>query len=228
MAQSPKHINLISGGFKEYFKKFKYPTITFFSNGIDDEFLFETNANLINTNYNDNKLIVYAGNIGEGQGLHKIIPQAANLLGSNFKFLIIGDGGAKKLLQNEIKNLNVNNVILQDPVNRLELQKIYKSADFLFLHLNDYPAFKKVLPSKIFELATFGKAILAGVSGFSTEFIKTEISNSFVFNPCDYEALSQHLLSKENVLSVDRSEFIEKYKRSQINMKMANSILSYI
>jgi hypothetical protein len=221
-----KHINLISGGFKDYFKKFKNPSISFFSNGIDDEFINETNANIINVNHN--KLIVYAGNLGEGQGLHKIIPQAANLLGSNYQFLIIGDGGAKKLLQKEIINLNVKNVKLLDPVNRNELQKIYKNANFLFLHLNDYPAFKKVLPSKIFELATLGKPILAGVSGFSAEFIKNELSNCFVFNPCDYEALSQHLLSNENILSVDRREFIEKYKRSQINKKMANSILSYI
>mgnify|MGYP006982238303 CR=1 FL=1 len=39
--------------------------------------------------------------------------------------------------------------------------------------------------AEIFELATFRKPILAGVSGFSAQFIKDEINNSFVFNPCD-------------------------------------------
>ena len=42
-----KHINLISGGFKEYFKKFKNSSFTFYSNGIDDEFLYMKKAQRI-------------------------------------------------------------------------------------------------------------------------------------------------------------------------------------
>ena len=222
------HINLISAGFKEYFQKYKNPTFSFYSNGIDDEFLFENNVALNNNSESGKKVIVYAGNLGEGQGLHKVVPQAARLLGNKFEFLIIGDGGAKSLLQKEIEKKGINNVILKNPISRIELQKVYRTADYLFLHLNDYPAFRKVLPSKIFELATFKKPILAGVSGFSAQFIKDEINNSFVFNPCDYRALANHLLNPEENLNIDRSDFIQKFKRSIINKKMATSILNYI
>ena len=223
-----KHINLISGGFKEYFQKYKKSTFSFYSNGIDDEFLIENNIALNNNSGSAKKVIVYAGNIGEGQGLHKIVPQTAKLLGDRFEFLIIGDGGTKSLLQKEIEEAGINNVILKNPINRKELQNVYSSADYLFLHLNDYPAFRKVLPSKIFELATFKKPILAGVSGFSAHFINDEINNSFVFNPCDYNALVNYLLNSEENLNIDRSDFIQKFKRSIINEKMATSILSYI
>jgi glycosyltransferase involved in cell wall biosynthesis len=223
-----KHINLISGGFKEYFEKFKMPTFSFYTNGIDDEFLHQDKLNSNNSASKESKTIVYAGNIGEGQGLHKIIPQAAKLLGNKFQFLIIGDGGAKKILQTEIKRLEIPNIILKKPVSRIELQDIYNNADYLFLHLNDYPAFRKVLPSKIFEFATFNKTILAGVSGYSAKFINDEITNSFVFNPCDYEALVNYLLNKEDTLVVDRSQFIDKFQRSNINKEMASSILSYL
>ena len=222
------HINLISGGFKEYFLKYKNSTFSFYSNGIDDEFLVENNIAINNNSENGKKIIVYAGNLGEGQGLHKIVPQAAQLLGNKFEVLIIGDGGAKNLLQTEIEKIGINNVILKNPISRKELQKVYNCADYLFLHLNDYPAFKKVLPSKIFELATFKKPILAGVSGFSAHFINDEINNSFVFNPCDYNALVNYLLNSEENLNIDRSDFIQKFKRSIINEKMATSILSYI
>jgi glycosyltransferase involved in cell wall biosynthesis len=222
------HINLISGGFKEYFQKYKNSTFSFYSNGIDDEFLFENNVALNNNSESGKKVIVYAGNLGEGQGLHKVVPQAARLLGNKFEFLIIGDGGTKRLLQTEIEKKGINNVVLKNPISRKELQKVYSSADYLFLHLNDYPAFRKVLPSKIFELATFKKPILAGVSGFSAQFINDEINNSFVFNPCDYKALVNYLLNSEETLSVDRSDFIKKYNRSIINEKMAKSILNYI
>ena len=223
-----KHINLISGGFKEYFQKYKKSTFSFYSNGIDDEFLIEKNIALNNNSGSAKKVIVYAGNIGEGQGLHKIVPQTAKLLGDRFEFLIIGDGGTKSLLQKEIEKAGINNVILKNPINRKELQNLYSSADYLFLHLNDYPAFRKVLPSKIFELATFKKPILAGVSGFSAQFINDEINNSFVFNPCDYKALVYYLLNSEETLSIDRSDFTQKFKRSIINENMATSILNYI
>lgn len=223
-----KHINLISGGFKEYFQKYKKSTLSFYSNGIDNEFLIENNIALNKNSGSAKKVIVYAGNIGEGQGLHKIVPQTAKLLGNRFEFLIIGDGGAKRLLQKEIEEAGINNVILKNPINRKELQNVYSSADYLFLHLNDYPAFRKVLPSKIFELATFKKPILAGVSGFSAQFIIDEINNSFVFNPCDSKALANHLLNPEENLNIDRSDFTQKFKRSIINKKMATSILNYI
>jgi glycosyltransferase involved in cell wall biosynthesis len=223
-----KHINLISGGFKEYFKKYNKSSFTFYSNGIDDEFIHEKINNPNQLNESRKKVIVYAGNIGEGQGLDKIIPQAAKLLGNKFQFLIIGDGGTKNLLQSAIEKMEIHNAVLKNPISRKELQNEYNNADYLFLHLNDYPAFRKVLPSKIFELATFNKPILAGVSGFSAQFIKDEINNSFVFNPCDFNSLVNYLLNSEASSNIERSDFIEKFKRSQINENLASSILNYL
>lgn len=223
-----KHINLISGGFKSYFSKFNNTGFTFFTNGIDEEFLDKTPTLEKSEKVGFRKTIVYAGNIGEGQGLHKVIPQAAKELGSEFEFIIIGDGGTKKALRDEIENLSISNVILEKPVNRKELQGIYVNADYLFIHLNDYPAFRKVLPSKIFELATFGKPIIAGVSGFAAEFIKNEVSDSFVFEPCNDKQLVDFLRSDIASNIIDRKEFKLKYRRSNINNSMAESILSYI
>ena len=222
-----KHINLISGGFKSYFSKFSNTEFTFYTNGIDEEFLETTPIIEKSEKVGFRKTIVYAGNIGEGQGLHKVIPQAAKELGSEFEFIIIGDGGTKKLLQDEIENLSISNVVLEKPVNRKELQGIYSNADYLFIHLNDYPAFRKVLPSKIFELATFGKPIIAGVSGFAAEFIKNEVSDSFVFEPCNAKQLIDFLKSDIASSTIDRREFKLKYQRSNINNLMAQSILSY-
>ncbi len=221
------HINLISKGFKEYFSKLNNKSFSFISNGIDEEFL--KNDNSLNKIKNDNtKLIVYAGNIGEGQGLDKIIPQTAKTLGKEFTFLIYGDGGAKNKLQKEIDNLKVENVILKAPVSRFELKSIYNTADYLFLHLNDYPAFKKVLPSKIFELATYPKTILAGVSGYSSHFINSEVSNSFVFNPCDVSSLVSFLKNDKSLYQIDRIKFKDKYRRSSINKKMSINIIKYL
>ena len=132
---------------KEYFKKFNNTKFSYYPNGIDDEFIFNLNSSKKYIKRNK-KLIVYAGNIGEGQGLHKIIPKTAKSLEEGFDFLIVGDGGIKNLLIDEIKKLNVKNVTIKTPLSRNKLIQKYNYADYFFLHLNDYPAYKKVLPSK--------------------------------------------------------------------------------
>jgi hypothetical protein len=218
------HINLISAGFKPYFDKYVNARYSCFSNGIDDEFLNLPTS--INTN-NNPKLITYAGNIGEGQGLHKIIPAAALQLGFGYKFIIIGDGGAKQELLNEIKVLGITNIEVKKPMKRKELIEIYSKSDFLFLHLNDYDAFKKVLPSKIFELGAFDKPIIAGVAGYANRFIEENISNKILFLPGDVHDMVKQLSNYQYVTGF-RKEFIEKYKRSNIDKKLADSILSYL
>ena len=222
------HINLISGGFRQYFSKFNQTNFSFFTNGIDDEFLTNSSITSSDDGVKKRRTIVYAGNIGEGQGLHKIIPGVAMSLKNEFQFLVIGDGGVKKLLQDEIIRLNLDNVELKNPVNRAELREIYAGSDYLFIHLNDYSAFRKVLPSKVFELATFNRPILAGVSGFAAEFIKNEVSDSFVFDPCNVEQLVTFLRTNKPSNTIDRKEFKVKYQRSNINKLMAESIISYI
>ena len=220
--ESADHINLISEGFKDYFNKYNISNLSFYSNGIDDIFL---KRNQSKTLKNRVKVITYAGNIGEGQGLHKIIPELATRLGKNFLFRIIGDGGLRIKLENSLKKYNCNNVELINPVNREKLIEYYKNSDYLFLHLNNHNAFKKVLPSKIFDYAAFNKPIIAGVSGFASLFIKKHIKNALVFNPLD----SDFFVSNLNSLEINgplRTSFIKRFSRKEINSKMANSILN--
>lgn len=222
-----KHINLISGGFKPYFQHYKNAEYSFYPNGVDDLFIEANNSEPILQPQTEVKTIVYAGNIGEGQGLHKIIPGAAKKLGQDFKFIIIGDGGAKGKLVEELKKLEIENVELLPPVKRDELIKLYKKADFLFAHLNNYAAFEKVLPSKLFELATFSKPIIAGVGGFAAEFVRDNIENSILFEPCNVDEFVDKM-KKYNYQIVKRTEFIERFKRDTVNKDMAAKMLKYI
>jgi glycosyltransferase involved in cell wall biosynthesis len=220
---SAKHINLVSKGFEEYFKsRYPKPTYTFYTNGIDAEFLGGSSENRCVDSLSDITTVLYAGNIGEGQGLHNIIPQLAKVTGDKVKFNIIGDGGRKEQLKQAIAN--IPNVELLPPVNRKELIQKYLEADVLFLHLNDYPAFEKVLPSKVFEYASVGKPILAGVSGYSAEFIQSEIPNSQVFYPSDH-AGALDAFNRLELGYTDRGAFVEKYNRSKIMEEMCDSIL---
>ena len=218
------HINLISGGFENYFKKYTIPNYSYFTNGLDSA-LFKLSES--EPTKSSIKVITYAGNIGEGQGLHKIIPQAAKRLGSQYQFNIIGDGGSKQKLVQEINNLGIDNVEIIAPIKRHQLVEIYNKSDFLFLHLNDYKAFEKVLPSKIFELAAFDKPIIAGVAGFSHQFISENISNVLLFSPGNVIEFVE-MLHNYKYKNEYRTSFVEKFKREAINENMAASIINYL
>lgn len=226
--QHAHRINLISPGFNDYFKK-RYPNISLsnFTHGIDQEFLKTSPGStcpVLTSNVKPLK-VLYAGNIGEGQGLHLIIPALAKQLEGKVQFRVIGDGGRKAQLVSKIKSMNCHNIEWLPPMCREELIKEYQTADVLFLHLNDYKAFYKVLPSKLFEYAASGKPIWAGVTGYAAQFIDSEISNAAVFSPCNIIEAEQRLHSLE-LICKPRNDFIKKYTRQHTMQSMASDLLS--
>lgn len=222
-------VNLVSRGFEGYFTR-RYPrqSFSYFTNGIDEEFI-AAGCGVTKTTASPDKpvTVLYAGNIGEGQGLHAIVPELAKRLEGRAIFRLIGDGGRRKQLEARLKELNCINVEILPPVKRDKLLEEYHSADVLFLHLNDYPAFKKVLPSKLFEYAAMGKPVWAGVAGYAAQFVKSEIVNSAVFYPCDMEAAVQSFTEMQPGCT-DRSAFIEKFDRRNIARNMARDVLSIV
>ncbi len=219
------HINLISAGFKAYFSKYTQPQYSYYTNGIDQEFIqSSTFEDLLAPSP---ITITYAGNIGEGQGLHKIIPQAAKILGDQYHFKVIGDGGARKLLAAAVEQEQVTNVSIEKPVKRTELLEIYKRSHFLFMHLNDYLAFEKVLPSKVFELAAFPRPVIAGVNGYARSFIQQYVSNVLLIHPANPNELVDKIRHYSYQLE-NRDHFIRSFNRKQINTEMAASIASYL
>lgn len=217
------HINLVSEGFKEYFSKYQYPSYTYFTNGIDDVFLTAKNNEIRKKSYP--WIITYAGNMGNGQGLEKIIPLAAKKLGNSYLFRLIGDGGTKQTLQEKIRELKVTNVELLPPVSREKLLDYYNQSTFLFLHLNDLEAFKKVLPSKLFEYGAFNKPIIAGVGGYAAQFIKDYLTNYILFKPTDVDDFVSQL-QNYMLFFEERTKFKNKFSRKSIIKEMSNSILN--
>lgn len=115
-------------------------------------------------------------------------------------------------------------MLLLSPVKREDLIAIYQSADVLFLHLNDFDAFKKVLPSKLFEYAATGKPIWAGVAGYAAQFINSKIENSAVFPPCNISAAVSSFEDLE-IVTRPRSSFTDEFCRDKIMTDMAKTVI---
>lgn len=218
-------INLVSKGFREYFEN-KYPdkSYSFFTNGIDKEFMYFEKLKCYDLSTKGKLTVLYAGNIGVGQGLEKIVPKLAIKLEDRVNFKIIGSGALMNKMKKNIALLNCRNIQILSPKNREKIIEEYKHADILFLHLNNYAAFKKVIPSKIFEYASTGKPIWAGVSGYAKSFLDNEVINSWTFEPSD---LNSALLKFNEIKDSwsDRTEFISKYDRKRIQQQLVQDIV---
>jgi len=218
-------VNLVSEGFREHFEaRNAAKRFTYFTNGIDDEFLdHPLSAPAASTGRP--MVILYAGNIGEGQGLHRIVPDLAKRLAGRAVLRIVGDGGRRARLETALEEARVGNAEIVGPMGRAELIGEYEMADVLFLHLNDYPAFRKVLPSKLFEYAATGRPILAGIAGYSAQFASQHVENCAVFPPCDGAAAEAALL-RLRLGNTNRANFCANFARRTIMARMASDILA--
>jgi len=222
--QRADRINLVSPGFEAYFRsRYADRHFSWFTNGIDQEFLRSAPAHVAPKG--NRATILYAGNIGDGQALHRILPGLARALQDRAQFVVIGDGGRRRELQSALVAAAVGNVEIKRPMARAELLEAYYAADILFLHLDDRPAFENVLPSKVFEYASLGKPVLAGVGGYAARFIAQEVSNAAVFTPCDVKAGVQ-AFTELVIADQPRPEFVARYTRANIVDAMADDVLA--
>jgi glycosyltransferase involved in cell wall biosynthesis len=223
-------VNVVSEGFPDYYRKqgINVSNWTFFPNGVDKEFQ-KLQLNIQHKTKKINRTVLYVGNIGSGQALESILPDVAKKLNS-YRFLVIGDGGMRAKLKRCIIDNEIQNIEILPPVKRSELIRYYQEADILFLHLNDIPAFKRVLPSKIFEYTVFGKPIIAGISGYPADFVKDKVPHAIVFEPRNANQCIASI-RKVKFLPVKTDHiniFIEEYARERIMKKMAAHILSIL
>ncbi|MGN8249261.1 glycosyltransferase family 4 protein [Pseudomonas sp. SMV7] len=220
-------VNLISPGFLPYFTT-RYPgrAFTLYTNGVDDLFIDHAQtAQLPVPQQRPQRLqVIYAGNIGTGQGLHQIIPALAKRLTDKVDFHLIGAGSALETLRKALEHENVENVRISLPMKRDQLLRIYNEADVLFLHLNNLKAFRRVLPSKLFEYAATDKPIWGGLSGYAYRFAQKRIKNVALFAPCDIEAAIRALHQLE-IKRTSRTEFVQQFSRRSIKEKMAQDVL---
>ena len=226
-----KWVNFVSPGF------FTYPhiqkldkKINLFTNGIDD--IFVDNRASLSGDMPIKAIqipikIIYAGNIGLGQGLELIVLPLAIHYKDKIIFQLIGDGSSVDLIQNGISENNLKNIQMIPPVNRDNLLNYYNAADIFFLQLNDIPAFKKVLPSKIFDYGSFDKPMIAGVQGVASAFIKENLPNAYLFDPGDVESVIKYIdtILVHGFPKINNNRFVEKYSRKNIMNKMLESIV---
>lgn len=117
--------------------------------------------------------VMFAGNMGEAQGLETIV-EAARLLQDDPQvqtgqqrpqFVLVGDGIALPRLQELAAQHHLNNVRFLGRYPAQDMPRLYALADALLVHLKDDPLFRITIPHKTLAYLGSGKPILAAVAG---------------------------------------------------------------
>lgn len=132
--------------------------------------------------------VMFAGNIGEAQGLEAVLA-AAQMLSDvpELQFVLVGDGVALPRLREQARNIPNVRFLGRYPAE--SMSKLYALADVLLVHLKDEPLFRITIPHKIMTYMATGKPILAAVSGDAANAV-TEVDAGIACPPENPELLA--------------------------------------
>lgn len=102
------------------------------------------------------------------------IIEAAKLLKNrniNANLVLIGDGVAKSVAQQQVADLQLDNVYFLPRVPMQEVGTLLKAADALLVHLTDNELFSITIPSRTQAYLAVGKPIIMGVDGDAAQLI---------------------------------------------------------
>lgn len=157
--------------------------------------------------------IVFAGNIGQAQGLDILTDVAEEIKKKNMnvRFYIIGDGRAKNSLVEKSKQQNTEDIIkFIDKKPAMEIPKYYAACDMAFLSLKEDEISNQILPAKLQSYLACGIPILGCVDGEARKVIE-ESKAGF----CIEHNSKQIVEAIEKALKMDKQDF-NKMKENAI------------
>jgi len=140
-------------------------------------------------------VVLYAGNIGLSQGLEYVLEAARLLSGEpEIRFVFVGDGAARKNLEEQATLGSCNNVCFIPFQPRELLPYVLASADISLISLRQGVSADSV-PSKLYSILASGRPVVAAVDPGSDTWRLVESANcGSCVNPEDPEALAAAIL----------------------------------
>lgn len=177
-------------------------------------------------------LAIFTGTHGLANGLNAVLDAAVELKKrqrSDIKLVLVGDGMQKKALLERAAELQLDNVIFHDPVNKAKLAGLMASADIGLQILANVPAFYYgTSPNKFFDYISAGLPVLNNYPGWLAELITKEQCGFAVHpeNPQAFaDALEQAANQREKLIEMGRNGqqvAREQFNRSILSQKFSD------
>ncbi|MDN5621916.1 MAG: glycosyltransferase family 4 protein [Acinetobacter sp.] len=177
-------------------------------------------------------MAIFTGTHGLANGLNAVLDAAAELKKrqrTDIKLVLVGDGMQKKALLERATELQLDNVIFHDPVNKAKLAGLMASADIGLQILANVPAFYYgTSPNKFFDYISAGLPVLNNYPGWLAELITKEQCGFAVppENPQAFaDALEQAANQREQLIEMGRNSqqvAKEQFNRSILSQKFSD------
>lgn len=167
----------------------------------------------------DKFIIMYSGNIGKGHNVKLLVSIAERMKeDDDVRFVIIGDGWEKKMIQDSIIEKSLKNVLLLpfQPFDKLAYS--LSAADIAYISVEGR-ASTVCVPSKTFNFIKLSKPLLC-VAKTNSELAKLiqTYKNGRVFDPSDLDGIISFIKNLK-----DSVELREQYK---VNVSVAKNVFS--
>jgi glycosyltransferase involved in cell wall biosynthesis len=114
----------------------------------------------------------YVGTHGMAHALDAVLDAAALLRNEQIGFLLVGDGAARRALQERAEAMNLDNVRIVGQLPKSDMPAVWAATDASLIVLRRSDAFKKVIPSKMFEAMAMARPIVLSVEGEAKELLE--------------------------------------------------------
>lgn len=133
--------------------------------------------------------IVFAGNLGDAQGLDLLLEAAKALKEEKLRWFLVGDGRARERLEKQTREYELSRQVrFLGRVSEEEADRYVHFADFAYLSFQNNKIFDMTLPAKLQTYLACGTPILAAAGGESAELIRTK--GCGIVCPPELEALT--------------------------------------
>ncbi|SEF02872.1 Glycosyltransferase involved in cell wall bisynthesis [Rhizobiales bacterium GAS188] len=141
----------------------------------------------------------YVGTHGMAHGLDTILDAAERLRDNpRIAFQLVGDGAERARLARLKRERELDNVFILGQRPKAEMPGIWAATDVSLILLRRSDAFKKVIPSKMFEAMAMRRPIILGVEGEARELLKNADAGIAIAPESAEELAAAVLLLAEN------------------------------
>ena len=173
--------------------------------------------------------ILYIGNMGYCQNLSLVIEAAALLAAEGnqqIRFVMVGNGVEKPMLEAAIKERNLSNVEIHGIVSKERAIEMIRETHALMLHLKDDGTMDKTIPSKVFDYMAGGRPILYGLKGEACDILGSVAGNLY-YDPADPAQLAEqakYLQQNYRQLALTASANLTLVKENYLRDRMAERL----
>ncbi len=177
---------------------------------------------------NDNFLVLYAGAFALTYDFEALLKAARRLENERIMFVLLGDGDAKNLIVDTIKQQNLSNVLLLPAVSGPEMvAKYINYCDVCVVPLkSEMETSTLTRPSKIFEFWACGKPVISCTKG-EVEYLTNESGAGMIVEPGDVDGLADAIkhLCENPELTVSMGTKAREYAVSRFSYESLKSSL---